>query len=56
MTQIIITFSHAKFTASKPTSNGGKKKTHTIFPAVTKPMKQTLTENRFRAIFFYYNL
>lgn len=29
-----------------------KKNTHTIFPAVTKPMKQTLTENRFRAIFF----
>ena len=44
MTQIIIAFSHAKFAASKPTSNGGKKKT--IFPAVIKPMKQKLTEYR----------
>lgn len=44
MTQIIITFSHAKFAASKPTSNGEKKPT--IFPAVIKPMKQKLTENR----------
>lgn len=52
MTQIIITFTHAKFTASKPTSNGEKKK-NTIFPAVTKPMKQKLTENRFCAIFFF---
>ena len=46
MTQIIITFSHAKFAASKPTSNGGKKKKKTIFPAVIKPMKQKLTEYR----------
>lgn len=45
MTQIIITFSHAKFAASKPTSNG--EKNPTIFPAVIKPMKQKLTENRF---------
>ena len=45
MTQIIITFSHAKFAASKPTSNGGKKKKN-IFPAVIKPMKQKLTEYR----------
>lgn len=45
MTQIIITFSHAKFAASKPTSNGGKKPT--IFPAIIKPMKQKLTKSRF---------
>ena len=47
MTQIIITFSHAKFAASKPTSNGEKKKKPPFFPAVIKPMRQELTENRF---------
>lgn len=51
MTQIIITFSHAKFAASKPTSNREKKST--IFPAVIKPMKQKLTENRFVPYFFF---
>lgn len=45
MTQIIITFTHAKFAACKPTSNRGGK-IPTIFPAVIKPMKQKLTENR----------
>lgn len=52
MTQIIITFSHAKFAASKPPSNREKAKAP-FFPAVIKPMKQKLTENRFVQYFFF---
>lgn len=51
MTHLIITFSHAKFAASKPTSNG--EKIPPFFPAVSKPMKQQLTEKTFVQYFSF---
>lgn len=53
MTHIIITFSHAKFAALKPASNGEEGVKNFFCPAVIKPIKQKLIEHRFVPYFSF---
>lgn len=58
MTQIVITFSHAKFAASKTTSNGERKKPHHFFLQSLSQWNRSLLKTGLCSIsfFIYYNI